>query len=122
MHTNREMEDYMCEIRKTVCSRCIDRPPGGPPCAPLGRDCAVEAFLPLIVKAVHYSGNGGSMDPYIDNLRRQVCSQCTHQEPDGFCLLRAEKACALDYLFPLVVQAVETVDQRRSQAVNQTSV
>jgi len=116
MKTSAEMEEYMREIRKQVCSRCIDRPPGGPPCAPLGKDCAVEAFLPLFVNAVHHVGNRGTIDPYVDRLRSQVCSHCSHQEPDGFCLVRAERACALDYLFPLVVQAVETVDERRAQA------
>jgi len=122
MDAKLEMEQYLAEIRKQVCSRCIDRPPGGPPCAPLGKVCAVEFALPLFVKAIHDVGDRGTIDPYIDSLRRQVCSQCSRQEPDGFCLLRVEKACSLDYLFPFVVQAVETVDQRRSQAAMQTSV
>jgi hypothetical protein len=75
----------------------------------------MELFLPFLVKAVH-EVDSPSINPYVDNLRRSVCSQCVHQNADGFCLLRAERVCALDYLFPLLVRAVETVDERHAQA------
>jgi hypothetical protein len=76
--------------------------------------CSVELFLPLLLKAVH-EVDSPSINPYLDSLRRLVCSQCVHQDAEGFCLLRAERACALDYLFPLIVRAVETVDERHAQ-------
>ena len=28
-----ELAEYLDEIRREVCSRCVERPPGGPPCA-----------------------------------------------------------------------------------------
>ena len=115
MYSQANVQEYLEEIREQVCTRCIDRPPGGLPCAPLGKMCAVEMFLPSLLKAVH-EADSANIKPYVDNLRRLVCSQCVHQNAEGFCLLRAERVCALDYLFPLLVQAVETVDRRHEQA------
>ncbi len=33
MNAELNLEEYMAEIRQHVCARCIERPPGGPPCA-----------------------------------------------------------------------------------------
>lgn len=115
MYTETELHEYLDEIRKQVCTRCIGRPPGGPPCAPLGVQCGVELHLPLFLEAIHEVDSPG-MEPYVDSLRRRVCSQCVNQNVEGFCMARAERTCSLDYLLPLIVQAVETVDERRSQA------
>jgi hypothetical protein len=119
MYSKAEVQEYLDEIREQVCTRCVDRPPGGPPCAPLGKMCAVELFLPSLLRAVH-EVDSPNMNPYVDNLRRHVCSECVHQNAEGFCLLRTERTCALDYLFPLIVQAVETVDERHAQAAMHT--
>jgi len=115
VYTETELEEYLSEIRDQVCTRCIDRPPGGPPCAPLGKMCTVELSLPAYLSAIH-EAKGGSIDSYVDSLRCDVCSHCHHQDANGFCLPRAERNCALDYLFPLIVQAVEAVDQRHKEA------
>src|SRR5438034_1216835 len=48
-----EVAEYLEEIRKHVCSRCIERPPGGPPCAPLGKNCGVEMHLPELIDSIH---------------------------------------------------------------------
>jgi len=40
MYSDPEMAEYLKEIRDQVCSRCIEKPPGGPPCAPLGKSMA----------------------------------------------------------------------------------
>src|SRR5437016_1604702 len=42
MLTELELAEYREEIRNHVCSRCVDRPAGGPPCEPLGKRCGVE--------------------------------------------------------------------------------
>ena len=42
MITETELDEYQDEIRNVVCSRCVERPPGGPPCAPLGKECGIE--------------------------------------------------------------------------------
>jgi hypothetical protein len=42
MLTGQDLAEYLGEIREQVCSRCPERPPGGTPCAPLGKDCGIE--------------------------------------------------------------------------------
>jgi hypothetical protein len=98
----------MDEIRVQVCSRCIEKPPGGPPCAPLGKQCGIELNLPRIIEAVH-SGESGQMDPYIDALHDGVCANCTVRAT-------SQCPCPLEYLLLLAVQAVEGVDDRRRNA------
>jgi hypothetical protein len=41
-----DLDEYKSEIREQVCARCIHRPPGGPPCEPLGKRCGIELDLP----------------------------------------------------------------------------
>src|SRR5262249_50922971 len=45
--------EYLDEIRHTVCSRCTERPPGGPPCAPFGKSCSIELSLPELIDSIH---------------------------------------------------------------------
>ena len=52
MYEGTELEEYLNEIRQQVCTHCIDRPPGGPPCAPLGKVCGIELNLERLVDAV----------------------------------------------------------------------
>ena len=103
-----QLAEYLEEIRKEVCSVCIDRPPGGPPCEPLGKLCGIELNLPQIVDAVH-SVRSEALDPYIDALHEQVCGQCAVR-PSHHC------PCPLEYLLELAVEAVEAVDERRMGA------
>ena len=100
-----ELTEYLDEIRKEVCSRCVERPPGGPPCAPLGKQCGIEMHLPEIIQSIH-SVESKSIEPYLMANRKQICESCT--------LLHSSICpCPMDYLSVLVVQAVEQVDRRR---------
>jgi hypothetical protein len=47
-----ELAEYLAEIRASVCSRCVERPPGGPPCKPLGNDCGVEMHLAELIDSI----------------------------------------------------------------------
>ena len=105
MHSEPEVQEYLAEIRELVCSRCVERPPGGPPCAPLGKRCGVELHLPLFIHAVQEI-QSPLIEPYLENIHRRVCSQCVRRGGDGC-------PCPLDYLLVLLVQAIESVDQRR---------
>jgi hypothetical protein len=100
-----ELAEYLDEIREQVCSRCIERPPGGPPCAPLGKQCGVEMHLSALVEAIH-EVKSGSIEPYLNNNRGRICEHCTMHKT-SLC------PCPMDDLAVLIVQAVETVDQRR---------
>jgi hypothetical protein len=103
-----DFQEYLDEIRQQVCSRCIERPPGGPPCAPLGKRCGIELNLQRLVEAVQ-SVNSTSLDPYIAVYHAHVCTHCTNR-PTSQC------PCPLDYLLPLAVEAIETVNERRQLA------
>lgn len=67
------LDEYLAEIRAQVCSRCIERPPGGPPCLPRGKRCGVELHLREIVDLTHANGSP-CMEPYIDHLHDDICA------------------------------------------------
>lgn len=107
MTTDAELEEYMAEIREQVCSRCIERPPGGPPCAEQGKGCGVELHLQALVDMCHRA-DSARIDPYVDGFHDDICTYCENR-PTKDC------PCALDYLLPLAVAAIETVDRRRAE-------
>ncbi len=107
MVTATERDEYLDEIRQQVCSRCVERPPGGPPCAPLGKDCGVELHLPQLIESIHQV-HSSRIGPYLDHNRQEICEHCAFLH-SSIC------PCPMDYLAVLVVQAVETVDERRRQ-------
>ena len=104
MFTDLRLQEYLKEIREEVCSRCVERPPGGPPCLPLGKWCVIEVNLPSLVEAIH-AQSSPLMDPYLDNVHSQVCTLCPRRGQD-------DCRCPGEYLMTLVTQAVETVDER----------
>ena len=108
MYTQEQLDAYMVEIRTEVCSRCVERPPGGPPCAPLGKRCGVELHLPDIVQVAH-SARHDAMDPYVERFHEDVCSHCNNRTS-------SQCPCPLDYLLLLAIQAIDAVDERAEQA------
>jgi hypothetical protein len=105
MLTAAELDEYMAEIREQVCSRCIDRPPGGPPCAPLGKRCGIELHLAEIVEICHNT-RSRLVEPYTNRFHEDVCTHCANR-PTSQC------PCPLEYLLPLALDAIEAVDERR---------
>ena len=97
------MEEYRQAMRAQVCSRCPDRPPGGPPCLPLGKRCGIELHLEDLVAVVH-SNAAARIDPYIDGFHTTICTNCP-VSPTSQC------PCPLEYLITLAVDAIESVDQ-----------
>lgn len=108
MRGESDIQEYRDEIRKQVCSHCIQRPPGGPPCAPLGMRCGLELHLADYLDAIH-DVDSPHIEPYLENIHDRVCRDCEARHGCGC-------PCPLDYLLTLVVQAVETVDLRRAEA------
>lgn len=102
-----QLNEYLDEIHKQVCSRCVERPPGGPPCAPLGKVCGIEMHLPEIIDSIHQV-NSDLIEPYVETNRKRVCEGCAFLH-SSIC------PCPMDYLAVLLVQAVETVDERRQE-------
>jgi hypothetical protein len=101
-----ESEEYLNEIRREVCAHCVERPSGGPPCLPLGKRCGVELHLPQIIELVQHT-NSLCIDPYQNHLHEDICASCAQRVTN-------QCPCPLDYLLPLVVEAIEIVDARRA--------
>jgi hypothetical protein len=100
-----DVAEYLQEIRDQVCSRCVERPPGGPPCEPLGKQCGVELHLPQLIESIH-EVHSPAMGPYVEHNRAEICEHCA--------LLHTSVCpCPMDYLSTLIVEAVERVDRRR---------
>jgi hypothetical protein len=106
MYADGELQEYLDEIRAQVCSRCVERPPGGPPCAPLGKQCGIELHLPELLNSIR-SVKSDRIAPYLESDRKHVCEQCLFHE-SSIC------PCPMDYLAVLLVQAVETVADRHA--------
>jgi hypothetical protein len=101
-----DYREYLDEIREQVCSRCVERPPGGPPCAPLGKVCGVEMHLPQLIESIR-SIHSGLVVPYLQHDREVICAHCEFLE-SSIC------PCPMDYLAALIIEAVEEVDRRRA--------
>jgi hypothetical protein len=107
MLTEAERGEYLDEIRLRVCRLCVERPLGGPPCAPLGKECGIEMHLPQLIEAIR-GVQSPLLAPYLDRNRQQICNHCGR-------LGSAICPCPMDYLGALLAEAVEAVDQRREQ-------
>jgi hypothetical protein len=63
-----------------------------------------------LLAAIH-EVESDSIEPYLDNIHRRVCSSCERSGSE-------ECPCPLDYLLVLLVQAIEGVDQRKAAQRN----
>jgi len=107
MLTEAELAEYLAEIREQVCRHCIERPPGGPPCAPLGKRCGIELHLADIVEIAH-AARSRAIDPYIERFHCDVCSHCANRTT-------SQCPCPLESLLLLAIEAIEAVDERRGR-------
>lgn len=105
MYTEEQLAEYMDAIRKEVCTHCIERPPGGPPCGPLGKRCGIEVNLRQIVDSVH-AKYSPTMESYTANFHEMVCTHCANRQTD-------QCPCPMEYLLILAVQAIESVDESK---------
>ena len=99
------LDDYLTELRASVCNRCIERLPGAPPCGRLGKGCGIERHLGQLVEICRAT-DSALIDPYIEQLHDTICANCEYKD-------RRECPCPLDYLLQLAVEAVERVECRR---------
>src|SRR5262249_30792455 len=70
-----EASDYLGVIREKVCSHCVERPAGGPPCGPLGKPCGIELHLPQLIDAIH-EVHSRRIDPYLEHNQEKICAHC----------------------------------------------
>jgi hypothetical protein len=102
-----QIHEYLAELRRQVCEHCIVRRSGTPPCDAKGIGCGIERHLEKLVEICR-SVESSQIDPYVQRLHDDICADCEFRET-------AVCPCPLDYLLPLAVRAVETVEFRRRE-------
>jgi hypothetical protein len=110
MDPQNDLEEYRTELQSKVCSRCIERRAGAPPCAPLGKGCGIERHLPALVQICRTT-NSALIDPYIEKLHNTICPDCEYKDKPAC-------PCPLDYLLQVAVEAIETVEDRRAERLS----
>jgi hypothetical protein len=99
-----DYSEYLGAIRRQVCNKCVERPADGPPCAERGKFCGVEMHLPELIDSIHEI-QSPLLGPYLVHNRTQICEHCSFNHTDAC-------PCPMDYLLPLIIEAVESVDER----------
>ena len=106
MPAETEYDDYLLELRETVCSHCIEHHPDGPPCTPLGKACGIEEHFPKLVD-ICLATDSVQMEPYVSQLHDKICTDCAYRDAPTC-------PCPLGYLLQLAVEAIERVQRRRN--------
>ncbi len=105
MSADPRLREYMKAVRTRVCERCTAKPPGGPPCLPLGKWCGVEINFPELIEAV-LQQTPERMELYSRILHQRVCRGCVNRSMD-------QCPCPLEKLLPWAVHAIKEVAQHR---------
>ena len=108
-----ESSPYWPAFQKWVCSACLDCRDDGECGLPAPRTCALRRYLPVIVTVAHRT-HSRRMDEYLDAVQGTVCSKCSQQEASGRCTLRDHAECALNAYLPLVLDAIDEVDEAQA--------
>lgn len=106
-------EEYWGALQARICARCIDGDGGGGCRIAHDADCALKKYLPQLLDVVA-SVHSTVIEPYEEQLRKNICSGCVHQSATGQCSLRDDVECALDRYFPLIVEVIEELHGRSS--------
>jgi hypothetical protein len=93
-------------VRNRVCHVCTERAVTGECGLEKPSSCSLFQLFPEVAKAIQ-SVKSDDIQPYIEAIRRNVCSACMDQQPDGSCETRQQVRCALDAYLLLVVDAIE---------------
>ena len=101
---------YWDAIQERVCGVCLDESDDGT-CGLKHRTCALQAHLPRVATVLSRV-KSTRMDEFEAAVRAEICSGCAEQAPDGTCSVRSHAACALYTYLPLVLEAVEGVNER----------
>lgn len=102
---------YWDAIQARVCAVCLDQSDDGS-CGLTHRTCALQAHLPKVADVLARV-QSTRMDDYEAAVRAEICSGCAEQAKDGTCAVRGQAACALYSFLPLVLEAVEEVNEGR---------
>jgi hypothetical protein len=100
---------YLEAIRARVCHVCLDQRDDGS-CGLTQRTCAIEGHLPRLA-AVLAGIDSRQMDAYDTAVRAEICPSCSQQDAEGHCAIREAGDCALLTYLPLVLDAIESVNE-----------
>ncbi len=103
---DRSFEELEAIVRNRICSVCTDRTAAGECALESPSSCALFRLFPQVAQAIQ-SVASDDIQPYIDAIRRSVCSVCAQAEQDRYCEARQQVQCALDAYLVLVVDAIE---------------
>jgi hypothetical protein len=103
---DRSFEELEVIVRNRVCGVCTERTDESQCGLEDPSGCALFRLFPQVAQAIQ-SVNSNDIQPYIDAIRRNVCSVCQEQEQDGTCESRRQVQCSLDAYLLLVVEAIE---------------
>jgi hypothetical protein len=115
------LDEYKDAIRGEICTVCVsfneDRQNPTRCVHESSGECSLFTNLGEVVDVVS-NVTSGSIVPYLERLRLNVCANCEHQDPRGVCDLRDNRGpvptwCALDAYFNLVVGTIESVQERK---------
>lgn len=93
-------------IRNRICNVCTERTANGECGLEEPSSCALFRLFPQVAEAIQ-SVKSDDINPYLEAIRRNVCSVCIDQARDGSCETRQQVQCALDAYLLLVVDAIE---------------
>jgi hypothetical protein len=99
-------------VRDRICRVCSDRTVSGECGLEEPSSCILFQLFPQVAGAIE-SVHSVDICDYIDAIRRNVCSICTHQDSEGRCESRQQVHCALDAYLLLVVDAIEEATGQR---------
>jgi hypothetical protein len=118
-----DLEEYKDALRDSVCGVCssfVEDTQNPTRCVlETSGACNLFAKLDQVVDVVS-NVKDGSIAPYLEGLRQNVCARCEHQDDRGICDIRDSRGavpvwCNLDAYFNLVVGTIEEVQERRSK-------
>lgn len=116
------IEEYRDAMRSAICNLCVSfaaDTQNPPRCVHENSgQCNLFAKLGEVVDVVSHV-DSGSIAPYMEELRRNVCARCEHQDERGICDVRDGRGpvptwCVLDTYFNLIVGAIEEVQGRHA--------
>ena len=103
---DRSVAELEAIVRNRICGVCTERTIDGECGLETPSSCALFRLFPQVAQAIQ-SVHSDDIHPYIEAIRRNVCSVCQDQAPDGSCETRRQVQCALDAYLLLVVDAIE---------------
>jgi hypothetical protein len=103
---NQSLVELESIIRNKICNVCTERTANGECGLEEPSSCALFRLFPQVAEAIQ-SVQSDDINPYLEAIRRNVCSVCTDQASDGSCETRRQVQCALDAYLLLVVDVIE---------------